>query len=202
VDAQRAEVLWRVRGLLGQDEHHLDTARLDDLAAGEWMRRILALVGDSVDLDTVATPDLEEPVWGLLPVRIVVYGGRLAREDLCGPKINVDVVFFAVGDGGLGGAADNDGRVPDIVRPVARRYLGIGRDVLRHGLVDGVGMILAGLDGLGLQVLGDLCDEAILLVVVVGDRLIDGDEAGALVFKGFRRGSLYLLLATLGRAGG
>lgn len=103
----------------GQDEHHLDAADLDDLAAAQGAG-LARLPRSAIHLEGVAPLDIQPP---LLLVAVEVDDGVQARDELAGPQVDmhgVGVLVRRVGArlGGLGLAADVDGQPRDVEGPV------------------------------------------------------------------------------------
>ena len=143
MDAKTADVF-------GQDKHHFNAASFDDFAIGKRVGWIFPLQRRIVNLETVASLDLEEPFPRL---GIKVDDGRLAGVDLAWAEVDVDIVLVirVLGGGmGLGISSNINREAGDIVGPVLGGYLGIGFDAFGLRLVNGIGMISAGLNGAGM----------------------------------------------------
>ncbi len=93
---------------------------------------------------------------------------HLARTQIDVHMFMVILILFRR-RGTLESAADIDGKLRNVECPVLSGDLGIGLDAVAVGLVDGIGVVLASLDGVGLELLRDLGHD---LVIVGGRRLI------------------------------
>ena len=104
--------------VFGQNKHYFDTASFDDLAVGKRVGWIVSFEGRIVNLEAVASLDLEKPC---ARVGIVVNDSRLAGVDFAWTEVNVHVVLvFGIVRGGMGfGISPNiDGESGDKIRPV------------------------------------------------------------------------------------
>ncbi len=165
----------------GEDEHHLDAADLDDLAAAQGAG-LARLPRRAIHFKRITPLDIQPP---LLLVAVEVDDSVQARDELARPQVDVHgvgVLVRRVGArlGGLGLAADVDRQPRDVEGPVEGRDFRIGLDALLVGLMDAVGMVPAGLAGHGRgdQMLGHAGDE---LVVVLDYGLVGNVRRVALV---------------------
>ena len=132
----------------GEDEHHLNAADLDDLAALEGAG-LAGLPGRAIDLESVAAFDKEEPFLLLI---MEIDEGVLSRNQLTGSEVDVDIIFVVLGillrGRGVWQTPNVDAKAGDIVSPVLGGDLGVGFHAVLVGLMNTICVVLAGLNDL------------------------------------------------------
>jgi hypothetical protein len=169
--------------LQGKHKHHLNATNLDNLSTCEGPV-VAWLDWGSIDFDAVPALDLQYPplFLGIEEYHCMHAGDHLARAEI---NVYEVLVIFIVGLGRrrIRRAANVHAELCDVEGPVLRRNLCVGLDAVL-GLMDGIGMVFAGLDGviLGVQELLSDLRYQVVIFSSIEPRLVCRQER--LVFLG------------------